>query len=114
MYQYTFSSYDYYVQYHIFACTCVSAAGIIVVVVVCARTVHNNSEKLCRDVNMVYGASPGAAAVLLVLLLRFASKAMYVTPNLLPQGLCITELKSHVPGMFLLPLLPQTRKPLIR
>ena len=66
---------------------------------------------MCRYVNMVYDAVPGAAAVPLVLLLRSVSKDVYVTPNL-RQGLRITT-KSHVPGILWLPLLPQNRKPLI-
>ena len=46
---------------------------------------------MCRHVNMEYDTCSGAAAVLLVLLLRIVSKDAYVAPNL-GQGLRITQL----------------------
>ena len=57
-----------------------------------------------------YDDAPGAAAVLLVLLLRIVSKDVYVTPNL-RQTLRVTIFtKSHIPpGILLLPPQPQKR-----
>ena len=71
--------------------------------------VHCSSYILQRYKNMVCDVAPGAAVVLLVLLLfiRLVFYA-YVTQKL-RQGLRMTQLKSHVPDILLLPLLPQKR-----
>ena len=93
MYPYVFSSHYTYVQYHLFARTCVSAAGTHrccgIPGIPVSGTVHNNSERLCTDVDLVHAVP--CIVVLLVLLLRVVSKDVHVTPNL-RQGLRLTQL----------------------
>ena len=90
--------------------------SIVVVVVVCTGIpvllyIQGKDCIMRIYVNMVYDASLGAAAaVLLVLLLGIVSKDVYVAPNL-REGLRITQLNHtyQVLGILQLQMLPQKR-----